>query len=236
MLWAAPADVGGLVDFAYGLTVPPAPPPVAADGRAGLIWLSDGTVRAFGPQARPWRPARSGVDVVGLRLSLGAVPAVFGVPAGSLADRHVCLGELWSVDAAEALGEQMLSAAGPQDRARLLFDAVRGRTADLPAPDPFVSAVVHGLQRPGVHVSGLAEQVGLSERHLRRRCEAVFGYPPSVLGRLLRLQRFFRLARGRSARSYGLAALAYQAGYADQSHLSRDCRSLSGLPPSRFLS
>ncbi|MFS4516626.1 helix-turn-helix domain-containing protein, partial [Delftia tsuruhatensis] len=66
-------------------------------------------------------------------------------------------------------------------------------------------------------------------RSLRRLCHAQFGYGPKTLERVLRFQRLLALAR--SDRQAGLAALAAEAGYADQAHLSREVRALCGITP-----
>src|SRR2546423_1333252 len=81
-------------------------------------------------------------------------------------------------------------------------------------------------------VAALAADLGASERQLNRRCLAALGYGPKTLHRILRLRRFLALARASAAT---LAAVAADAGYADQAHLARDCQSLAGLPPSRLL-
>jgi transcriptional regulator GlxA family with amidase domain len=83
-------------------------------------------------------------------------------------------------------------------------------------------------------VHQLAAEIDLSERQLRRRCQHAFGYPPAMLARLLRLHRFLDLART-AQRGTGLAALATAAGYADQPHLTRESRALTGRRPSAFL-
>jgi AraC-like DNA-binding protein len=47
------------------------------------------------------------------------------------------------------------------------------------------------------------------------------------------MQRFLGLAE--SAWEPDLARAAFEAGYADQPHLTRECRELSGLPPAALL-
>jgi len=49
-----------------------------------------------------------------------------------------------------------------------------------------------------------------------------------MLERVLRFQRARRIARGTTS----LALVAALAGYADQAHLSRECRGLAGTTPS----
>jgi AraC-like DNA-binding protein len=70
----------------------------------------------------------------------------------------------------------------------------------------------------------------MSERHLRRRCEVAVGYGPKTLDRVLRFQRFRRLREHRVA---SLAQLAFESGYADQAHLTREYRRLAGTTPGR---
>jgi transcriptional regulator GlxA family with amidase domain len=70
---------------------------------------------------------------------------------------------------------------------------------------------------------------GLSERQLRRRFDAAVGYGPKTLAGVLRLQRFLALTSAEP--SPDLARLALDAGYADQPHLTRECRRLTGLTP-----
>lgn len=233
--WPVPAHVGGLVDFAYALTVGPSMPSVLPDARAGLVWLSDGTLRICGPETRPWRPTRPGMEVVGLRLSLGAAPTVLGGSAAEILDRRIALSDHWGCDVEARLATRIATAQSTDDRVRQLMDAVASRAGSRAAPDDLDAAIASELRRPGVRVDRLAARVGLSERQLRRRCRYAFGYPPSTLARLLRLQRFLRLARGASKGRLSLAALAHEVGYADQAHLSRDCRVFTGFAPSYFL-
>ena len=73
-----------------------------------------------------------------------------------------------------------------------------------------------------------------------RRCQSAIGLAPKVLHRMLRFQEFlalvqFALSQGRDPADDGLGLLAADAGYADQSHLTRECVRLTGLTPQAFL-
>ncbi|OXM62207.1 AraC family transcriptional regulator [Amycolatopsis vastitatis] len=70
----------------------------------------------------------------------------------------------------------------------------------------------------------------VGERRLRRRFVQAVGYGPATYLRVSRFQRAVALA----PHVAGLAALAAAAGYADQAHLSRDCRALTGLAPRAY--
>jgi hypothetical protein len=66
------------------------------------------------------------------------------------------------------------------------------------------------------------------------------GLSPKVLQRTLRFQGFLALvqravALGRPPGDDGLAALAAEAGYADQPHLTRECVRLAGVAPGAFV-
>lgn len=231
-VWPAALDLQGLVDLSYAVQVRADSPPVLPDGRAGLVWLSDGTLRVCGPETRVWRPDRVGVTAVGVRLARGVVPAVLGVPATALLDRRVHLTELWGADALE-LAERLSNAPSQRGQAVLLQDAIRTRRAGTRPVDPVTGHVARRLAAEQVPVVVLAREVGLSERQLHRRCLTALGYPPSRLARLMRLHRFLVLARTRPFH-VTLAELAAAAGYADQAHLSRDSRALTGRAPSAF--
>jgi transcriptional regulator GlxA family with amidase domain len=78
-------------------------------------------------------------------------------------------------------------------------------------------------------VPWLAGHLALSERTLRRRFEAAFGYGPKTLDRILRFQRFLTLVR--ASGDISGASLAAETGYADQAHLVRESRRLAASTP-----
>jgi transcriptional regulator GlxA family with amidase domain len=99
-------------------------------------------------------------------------------------------------------------------------------------PDRLIPRVVE-FARSQRTVREIASDVGLSERQLFRRCVDEVGYGPKHLVRVLRLQRLLGLARRLPGVS--LAGLAVAAGYTDQSHMSRECRALTGSTPARLI-
>ncbi len=190
---------------------------VVPDGCADLMWLDGGLVVA-GPDTGPMPSLmRPGARVGGVRFGPGAASAVLGVPADALRDARVPLRELWGAEA-DRLAERV---AGAADRRIALVTAVAARVRPV---DPLDAAVVAGLARGTVRQ--VADEVGLSERQLRRRSLAAFGYGPKTLQRVLRFQRALGLARA----GVPLADVAYRAGYADQAHLANEVRALGGAP------
>ena len=57
------------------------------------------------------------------------------------------------------------------------------------------------------------------------------GLTPKTLQRVMRMRRFLDYAERRR----DLSAASADAGYADQSHLTREIRALSGLTPARLI-
>ncbi len=121
-----------------------------------------------------------------------------------------------------------------------LAEQIAARVAVGSLPDPIVASAVRQLL-PGhaPRVGAIAAAAGMSDRQLRRRIEAAVGMAPKALQRLLRFQAVLAEAHsalGR-ARPTGptLAGFAARAGYADQSHLSRDCIRITGMSPGSFL-
>ncbi|MEV5831510.1 helix-turn-helix transcriptional regulator [Spirillospora sp. NPDC052242] len=194
---------------------------VVPDGCVDLIWWGS-EIMVAGPDTGPM-PAvmRPGDAVAAVRFGPGAAPPVLGVPGDAVRDVRVSLRELWGGEA-DRLVEAVAAAGRPRERRSVLVRAVEERARG--PVDPLVPAVVAGLARGSV--GAVADAVGLSERQLRRRSLAAFGYGPKVLQRVLRFQRGLRLVRaGRPA-----AEAAYEAGFADQAHFAHEVRNLAGTP------
>jgi AraC-like DNA-binding protein len=90
------------------------------------------------------------------------------------------------------------------------------------------------LGRPGARAERVAERLDVSERQLRRHCQAAVGYGPATLRRVLRFRRFVSWADA-GAPGGDLAFAAARLGYADQAHLTRECARLAGATPAALL-
>lgn len=104
------------------------------------------------------------------------------------------------------------------------------RVVDGLQPDPAVREAVALLQQPSRTIAETAARVFLSERQLERRFVEHIGYGPKTLQRILRLQRLVAQLAAHH-QPIELAGTAASAGCADQSHLSRETRQLTGLTP-----
>jgi AraC-like DNA-binding protein len=89
------------------------------------------------------------------------------------------------------------------------------------------------LSNPKIHVSELARECGLSTRHLLRLFKDYLGTSPKALVRNMRFQK----ARDSLFENpdQSLTQLAYECGFADQSHFIRDFYLFYGKKPSAFV-
>ncbi|MEP7122958.1 MAG: AraC family transcriptional regulator [Byssovorax sp.] len=90
---------------------------------------------------------------------------------------------------------------------------------------------LHAHYREAVPLERLAELSGLSKFHLVRAFRAAVGVPPHAYQQRLRLTRSLHLLREGLAPS----AIAYQLGFADQSHYTRAFRVEFGTTPGAWL-
>lgn len=198
---------------------------VVPDGCVDIVWQPGvGTIIA-GPDTRHWfSMPRTDESMVGVRFRPGAGGPALRFPLSELRDRWVALEDL---DAALA---QNLDAPDDPDAVVPRLVLVTAKLVRTRPPDGAVQAAAVRLRDPRVRVDRLAEELGLSERQLRRRFDDAVGYGPKTLQRVLRLQRFLAGSHA------NLAGAAIDAGYADQAHLTRECRALSGLAPGEWIS
>jgi AraC-like DNA-binding protein len=195
---------------------------VVPDGCMDVIWFGDRLLVA-GPDTRPHLDNPDieavGSRLVGVRFAPGMGPSVLGVPADELRDGRVWLDDLWGRSTADRWRDHVAT-AGPRGR---MIEALAAERLEASPVEGEITHVARASRR-GDRVDAIAADLGWSERTLRRRCDAAFGYGPKVLARILRFQRAARLVRS----GHRLSDAAAVCGYADQSHLSRETRRLTG--------
>jgi AraC-like DNA-binding protein len=206
------------------------------DGCVDLLWIDNGTAWVCGPETSAWSfSLPPGTNAVGVRFRPGRAGSVLGFDTAEVRDRRVALGDVLGSRAERRLIQQVGDAAEAAARVGVLQRHASRWLAAAPAHDPIVEAVAHMLTwGTTTTVRAMADTVGLSQRQLHRRCVEAFGYGPATLRKILRLQRFLRLAH-RPGSPRDLAVLAVTAGYTDQPHLSRDCRDITGTSPGAIL-
>ncbi len=199
------------------------PVPVLPDGCTDLIWQSGVGAFVAGPDTGPAPTARPpGTVFVGARFRPGAGGAALGVPLSELLDQRVDAADLAAVPAGRLPGSL------PPAEAMSRVAGIAAQMVTERPPDRLVLEAARLLGRPGARADLVAARLGISERQLRRRCQAAVGYGPRMLARVLRFRRFVSRIDAGAA---DLARIAAEAGYADQAHLTRESGRLAGLTP-----
>ncbi|MDT7725119.1 MAG: hypothetical protein QOI21_1695 [Actinomycetota bacterium] len=212
-----PAQLSGVVSCLWW-SYQAGPKRIVPDGCLDLV-VGDGSVFVAGPDTGAWE-SRSGSALHGIRFRPGRAPSVLGVAADELRDQRVELADLWGRRGALAAERLLVDPAG--------LTGIVGRNLRETA-DREVTELITRLDAGVPRVSAAMRELAVSERALRRRFTQAVGYGPATYLRVARLQR----AIGRAGTGT-LASLAADAGYADQAHLNRDCRELTGATPGEF--
>jgi AraC-like DNA-binding protein len=198
---------------------------VLPDGCTDLVWEQGRSAYVAGPDTGPVATTMAaGSMILGVRFRPSAGGPALGIPLSELRDQRADLADLRPAQA-----RQLTAALDPEVAAVRMLDVAGALVADGTL-DPAVTRAARLLRDPDVRAEDVAAEVGLSLRQLRRRCQAVVGYGPKTLQRVLRFRGFVSRVDARPE-VLDLAAIAAEAGYADQAHLTRECGRLSGLTP-----
>ena len=178
----------------------------------------------------------SKVRNLGVRFRPGGLFSILGVPLFELVDQVIPLAAVWP-----RLERILIGQLDPKAPAAELFQRTEAVLEDcfLPpkqCPCP-VNAAVSSLGRASgcLSVSDLARVTGWSARQLERRFRIEVGFGPKMLGRIMRFQTLLKKLASPQVQAPSWANLALASGYADQAHLIREFRTLSGTTPGSFL-
>lgn len=191
-------------------------------------------VAVVGPQHRAIEVAPRGrIQTLGVRFRPGGLSAFVTAPVRELADREVEASVVLGREVS-TLDEQLAECAS----LRTAADTVAAFLAPLCRPrssDGLGRAAVASLldRRGLVGMDALAGGLGVTARHLERVFGDSVGLSPKRLARIVRFQDVLRRVETAPER---WVDVALDAGFADQSHLSREFRELADTAPSAWLS
>lgn len=190
------------------------------DGCVEIVLAGDGPALVYGPDGG-WSdvPLAGGAAHCGVRLRPGAGRAVLRV------DLHELAGLVAPLDDVEPSGRLDSSCL-----ARLLAGVAKTRAQES---DSLALEAAHRMElEPCSRVADLARCLSISERQLRRRFERTVGLRPVTYARITRMQRAVRLALHHG---WSWSTVAYEAGFSDQAHLTREVQEFTGYSPSRLI-
>jgi len=221
------------------------PSPIVPDACSDVVIVGEAAPHVAGPATATHHVhVPPGTTVVGIRFRPGATRAAFGCDANELCDADpeltaVCGSSVRAL--AESL-DRVRDTNDPTDAMRAALESwTRARIVEHMDRDVEVLRAARRLvlDRTAT-VRDVARDFGWSERRLHREITATCGYGPKTLQRIVRLQRALRASHaGVATRPPNLAPtlsrLALDAGYADQAHMTREFRDLTGFTPRQLL-
>ena len=169
----------------------------------------------------------------GVRFRPGGTWPFFDPAGDELQNQHVALRDLWG-SAGDTLRERLLAAPTPRAKLALLETELLERAIrPLQRRAEVDFAIARLRAAPGdCSISTLSEHVGLSARRFTRLFSLEVGLTPKVYARIQRFQRALDCMQQPNGGDW--TEVAQSCGYFDQSHLIRECRSLSGFTPTEL--
>jgi AraC-like DNA-binding protein len=191
------------------------------------------TAAVVGPRRRAtWLRFQGQVDQVNVSFFPGAAGVFVGLPMPELVNRMASPDDVWPHDFREAVAA--LQPLPTEQRICGLADLLLARLERRREPPPPIREAIRLIRarRGRVTVQWLASQVNLSVSQLERSFTRHVGVGPKLLSRQTRVCAL--AAEATTPANPGWALLAAKYGYADQAHLARELRELTGLTPSNL--
>jgi len=243
--WIEPdADVAVVVDRYWHVSwaledSEPLDQPIV-DLPAVTLTVEEGAVPAplviTGVHGRAWRRTLVGRGrVFAIRLRPAGLSVLSDLAPNDIADRTLQVTERLD-SRLHALLKNVSAGADPAERARAADQAIgRALRERTPTPAGLLANEVMAELGERIHTRtgpALAARFGCSERTIQRACMDTLGHGPKWLSRRIRLQEAALAFVSRA--NDDLAMIAAELGYTDQSHLTRDFRSVTGLTPDAY--
>lgn len=155
--------------------------------------------------------------------------AFFHLPLNEIAGQVVSLHDLLGRAGRDLVAQLAVRGTWP-DRFALLARFIRHRIAAGPQPSATVRLAMRQIIETGgqARIGLLASNLDVSREHLARRFAADVGISPKAFARIIRFQH---AAAHLSRNGISTAEIAFDTGYADQAHMTREVRRMTGVTP-----
>jgi AraC-like DNA-binding protein len=173
-------------------------------------------------------------SMIGAHFRPGGASAFVDLPLDELRNSVVDLEALWK-DGPRSLREELLEAATPSAKFRILEDALLARWRRAAH---FHRAVLYALEHftrepQSVTVGKVTSKIGLSPRRFIEVFTGQVGMTPKVFCRVRRFQHV--LNEIRHSRRVVWTDIALECGYYDQAHFIHDFKEFCGVTPGGYL-
>lgn len=202
------------------------------DGHGIAVRAGQGFIAGAHTRPAVSRAETGGQRGVHIHMPLATLRRLFRIDMPDLLDRVVPLDDVFG-RGVKGFGEELadLPAASCFDR----LDAhLERRLDDDRGRDRVLAWAIGRLHRnPATRVEALATEIGWSRKHFATKFRAETGVTPRLYARVRRFERLLgNLTHGTRPHWADLAAAH---GFADQPHLARELRDLSGLTPTDLM-
>lgn len=171
------------------------------------------------------------VGAIIVQLRPDAAARLLGDRMRDFANAKIALGDVFNPKDVSLLAEKLSEAPSSRERFACMQRFLLTKLCER-EPDQIACHAAARLRRnPSLRVRGLAAELGVSERHLSRRFQAMFGMSPKQFARAARVEK--AVAARRTGSSW--ADIAYGCGFADQAHMINDFNAIIGSPPGQAL-
>lgn len=168
--------------------------------------------------------------VFGIKLKPAALTHLFNIRMDDLVDKVISI---------DGLREQKLEAlfAGLTSRdnpARIVFcnQYLQEMIALIDDKNDIIDDAINMIfeSKGTIEMSNICKRLFITERHLQRLFKKYIGIPPKTYSRIVRFNYIFQLIKNNTP----FTQIAFDAGYYDLSHFSRNFKNFTGEEPSGY--
>lgn len=178
----------------------------------------------------------NGLRIVIAVLQPAGATLLTGVPATHLKEHIIDAAALLGSDAA-CLHDQLKKTAISNSQKCQLLNSFFAKlmTRHLHPEQWLINASLQYIYSgKGLHsIAQLVKHTGYTERHLNRKFNEWVGLSPKTYSNIVQLHYFLKLLKN-AAPGTSYTSLGYDAGYADQSHLIKSFKKITGITPTAY--
>jgi len=177
--------------------------------------------------ARPRGP----LGTICINLRPEAAASLLGERMQCFLDAEIGLDAIFGASQISLLEERLTTANTSAERFACMESFLAANLREPRANPVACRAAALLRQNPNLRVRHLAARLDVSQRHLGRSFQAMFGMTPKEFARIARIETVWPAWR----QGASWADVAYATGFADQAHMIHDFTDIVGLPPARLV-
>jgi len=175
------------------------------------------------------------VNVFGVRFKPEAIYNLFGIPASEFHQKYEDMESILGPDF-HSFCSRLREAEDVKKQILLAENYFSEKLQKIRNPLSYVNHAAEIIRKSNgfLRIEDLCNNVFIGLRQLQRQFKQVIGISPKMYMRISRLNTVNQLINDQKIMN--LTEIAFQCGYADQSHFIRDFKSIIGASPSFFIS